>query len=399
MSTDIIIKELHRINKKETELVGGKALNLGILIKNGFNIPPGFVITTEAYRSFIEENNLSSYISKILEENNPEIASKLIKTKILNLSLPKDVEQGIKYFYESLGVSSVAVRSSATSEDLQNASFAGQMESYLNICNIDEVLEKVKECYASLWTSRAISYREKKDAPNNGANIGVIIQAMVDPVSAGVLFTIDPVSGDKQIVIESNYGYGETVVSGKATPDRFVVKLNPSIAIAAREIGTKELKAERRHKSGTVLLEPNLDDRLKASLSDKQILCLAETGVRVEALYNLPQDIEWAITEDNQIYILQSRPITTKYNIEKTTSWTRGYSDDYWNDNVTPLFFELLGDHITEYVNIELNEILGYSKPGDAQMDQLLRLHKAHAYFNLEAQKKGRVRNTRIPKK
>ena len=389
MSTDCIIKELHRIKKNETELVGGKALNLGILIKNGFNVPPGFVITTEAYSSFIDENDLNSYISKILEEYSPETSSKLIKTKILDLSLPKDVEECIKDSYESLGLSSVAVRSSAPGEDLQDASFAGQMESYLNICNINDVLEKVKECYASLWTSRAISYREMKDTKNNVVTIAVIIEMMVDPVSAGVLFTIDPVSGNKQIVIESNYGYGETVVSGKVAPDRFIVKLNPSLAITVREIGTKELKAERGLNGGIVLVEPNLDDRQNASLSDNQILGLAETGARVEALYNLPQDIEWAITEDHQIYILQSRPITTNNSSgEKTTSWTRGYSDDYWNDNVTPLFFELLGDHITEYVNIELNEILGYSKPGDAQMDQLLKLHKAHAYFNLEVLKR-----------
>ncbi len=389
MSTAPIIIELDRINREEITLVGGKALNLGILLSHGFNVPPGFVIATGAYEAFIEENSLTKWVSNIVETTSPEEASELLRTRMLDSSLPKDVIDQIVQAYDVLGAAYVAVRSSATSEDLQDASFAGQMDTYLNIANIEDVVSRVRQCYASLWTSRAISYRAKNSVPHTGVSIAVVVQAMVEPISAGVLFTVDPVSSEKNTVIESNYGFGESVVSGNAAPDRFIVKTNPSSTIAVREIGTKELVARRGPDGGVVFMEPSMEVREKPSLTDEQIMALVEIGASVESVYAQPQDIEWAITADNQVYLLQSRPVTaTKVSDGAETSWTRGYSDDYWNDNVTPLFFELLGDHITEYVNIELNEILGYSKPGDTQMDQLLRLHKAHAYFNLAVLKR-----------
>ncbi|MCW4012258.1 MAG: hypothetical protein NWF07_04615, partial [Candidatus Bathyarchaeota archaeon] len=387
MSADAYVVPLTSIREGEINRVGGKAQNLGFLINKGFNVPNGFVLTTEAYHKFIDENNLSNIITEALTGNETNTASEKIQQAFLNSAIPPTISDEIIKQYTGLGKNEVAVRSSATSEDLKDASFAGQMDTYLNLTTIEDVLEHIKRCYASLWTDRAISYRSKQGINQDGVAIAVVVQEIVEPKSAGVLFTQDPVTGERNIVIESNYGYGESVVSGKATPDRFVVRRGKSHEIAVREIGTKELEAVKSYEGGVVFVEPSIERRELASLTDEEIFSLTSLGDKIETVYGAPQDIEWAIQGETP-YLLQSRPITTINGNHETTPWTRGYSDDYWNDNVSPLFFELLGDHITEYVNVELNELLGYTKKGEAEMDQLLRLHKAHAYFNLEVLKR-----------
>ena len=386
MSNDPYVQTLSETQTGDILRVGGKAVNLGFLIKNGFNVPDGFVVTTEAYNQFIKINQLEETLEEAITSE-PEDASKRIQEAISNGRIPPGIQNAVIKHYNNLGMKEVAVRSSATSEDLQDASFAGQMDTYLNINTPEDVLSHIKRCYMSLWTSRAISYRANQGIDHQRLSIAVVVQQLLEPKEAGVMFTQDPVTSENSIVIESNYGYGESVVSGRSTPDRFIVRRGQEPEITVREIGTKELEAIKAPNGGIIFSDTSIEKREHPSLTDEEIFDLAQLGERIEDAYGAPQDIEWAISGETQ-YILQSRPITTINGTRDVTPWTRGYSDDYWNDNVTPLFFELLGDHISEIVNIELNELLGYAEKGDAEMDQLLRLHKAHAYFNLEVLKR-----------
>jgi pyruvate,water dikinase len=218
---------------------------------------------------------------------------------------------------------------------------------------------------------------------------------MISAKSAGVIFTNNPVSLDKsQLIIESNYGLGESIVSGEITPDQFIIqkmgKMKPAFKIIDKRIGNKKISFHSKSlKDGSGIEQFNLPDHLneKPSLSDKHIYELSKIGIAIEKLFRKkPQDIEWAIDKNNKIHILQSRPITSKtpFELEKTTLYSRGYSDDYWNDDTTPLFFDLLGDQITKVVNIELNSIMGYKRIDD----KLLKLFKGHVYFNLDVIKR-----------
>ncbi|MHA2181410.1 MAG: PEP/pyruvate-binding domain-containing protein, partial [Promethearchaeota archaeon] len=387
--------------------VGNKALNLCILIKNRFSVPTGFVIKSNAYDSFINSNNLSEQIHKFLEEIDYEIyetiekCSESIQNTIERSHLPSKLIEELKFKYEGYSSNFVAVRSSASAEDLPTASFAGQYDTYLNLSNFDQILRYIKKCFASIWTIRAISYRHRNKVPHEKVKIAIIVQKMVSAKTAGVLFTLNPLtSNNNELLLESNFGLGESIVSGKGSPDQFIIqKLKKgALNILTKRIGRKEIAAHPKSKDdggGIEYVELKEDLKQESSLSDSDIIKLAKLGLQIEKKFNrIPQDIEWAIDQDNRIYILQTRPITA-IKSEETPSeifWTRGYSDDYWNDNVSPLYFELLGDHITKIVNIELNSIMGYKR-----MDsELLKLYNAHVYFNLNVLKK-KVENE-IPK-
>ncbi|MEM4157104.1 MAG: PEP/pyruvate-binding domain-containing protein [Candidatus Methanomethylicaceae archaeon] len=397
MSTMNYTIDLACVTKEHSGKVGFKAANLGELMHQGFPVPVGFIVNTDAYSVFLKENNLEKLIASSMTHLKMDAASlektsRKIRELIENAELPAVAADEIKAHYKALPAQSVAVRSSATSEDLPNESFAGQMETFLNISGENNLLEQIKRCYASLWTSRAIAYRNRSKIPHDAIKMAVIIQVMVKPKSSGVLFTVDPVSSERtHLVIESNFGLGESLVSGRVVPDKFVVyRGGPQLKIIAREIGTKSHFTGLGKSSGVNYFELEPEKRILPSLKDEEILKLAELGCTIEKLFGCPQDIEWAISEDGRIFLLQTRPITSLFIAapEDEIVWSRGYSDDYWNDPVTPLFFGLLGDQLTEIVNIELNKIMGYSAQGSRKMDQLLRLHRAHVYFNLEVLKK-----------
>lgn len=389
---------LEHITKADIEKIGGKAANLGELIRKGFPVPNGFIINTHAYSFFLKKNNLEKLINDILKNLNPadpnsiESSSENIRNLIENSNLPSEVIDEIKTCYRTLPFARVAVRSSATSEDLPNESFAGQMETFLNIKGDSELLEHVKRCYASLWTSRAIAYRSRNNIPHDKVKMAVVVQTMVKAKNAGVVFTADPVSSDRsRLIIESNFGLGESIVSGHVIPDKFIISRDgKELKIIGKEIGTKSFLAEMNESLGISYVELDPEKQRRQSINDEEILRLAEIGSAIERLFGCPQDIEWAMDEGGKIFILQTRPITSlmAVNPEDEIMWTRGYSDDYWNDPVSPLFFGLLGDQLTEIVNIELNKIMGYSNPGSKKMDALLRLHRAHVYFNLEVLKR-----------
>ena len=375
--------------------IGGKAAGLGSLTDAGFRVPDGFVVTTAAYREFVQHNSLGGVIETALshldvaDPRSVEACSEQISAAFMEAAISGSVAEEVSSRYLSIG-GGVAVRSSATSEDLEEASFAGQMETYLNIRGAEDVLDKLKRCYAGLWTGRAISYRARNNAPQGDAEIAVVVQRLVDARAAGVLFTLNPLSSDpSNILVESNFGFGESVVSGRAAPDRYLVDRRGGLRVVSREIGSKAVVAVAREGGGVELSEASPALVNASSLGDEEVLALAELGLKVEKHFGCPQDVEWAVSGPGEVYLLQSRPVTTVAPLDvDDIVWTRGYSDDYWNDNVTPLFFELLGDHLTEYVNVELNKIMGYFQLGDRKTDQLLRLHKAHAYFNLEVLKR-----------
>ncbi|MFX1292004.1 MAG: PEP/pyruvate-binding domain-containing protein [Promethearchaeota archaeon] len=400
------IADLTQLDIDNVEL-GNKATNLSKLIQYNFSVPKGFVIKTNAYDEFVNFNNLDGIIQdslvKIVFDNfeTIETCSKTIQDSIENGEFPLEIVNELELKYREFSSYNVALRSSAIAEDLPSASFAGQYDTYLNLGDFAQILKYIKKCYASLWTSRAIVYRYKNKIPHEKVKIAVIVQNMIDAKFAGVLFTLNPItSKNNELLIESNYGLGESIVSGKSSPDQFFIQKlrRGSLKILNRRIGRKKLAAYPKYKGNDEGIEyKELSEELaqQSSLSDEAIIKIAKLGLQIEKKFNgISQDIEWAIDKDNRINILQTRPITAfkAESIPSEILWSRGYSDDYWNDNVTPLYFELLGDPITKIVNIELNDIMGYK-----QMDiELLKLYKAHVYFNLNVIKR-KVENE-IPK-
>ncbi len=388
-----LIVDLSSIDAASQSMTGGKAANLTKLTKAGFNVPSGFVVTTKAYSKFITSNQLESLANDHLSSINYEDAGELsqatetMRQNITAATLPNELVVAITSAYKQLGMGRVAIRSSATAEDLPDASFAGQYDTSLNIEGIENILEQIKNCFSSMWTNRAVAYREENNIPHNQVQIAVVVQSMVDVRCAGVLFTRNPISKlPDEMMIESNFGLGESVVSGYAIPDRYVVAENSEggFSLVSKEIGTKSVIIVRKAKGdGVQHSSVSQEKSQQSSLEDDEIFNLSKICKSIEELFKSPQDIEWALDREGQIHILQSRPITV--NLEKDSElddvfWTRGYADDYWNDPVTPLFFSLLGDHLIHIVNVEANAILGYKD----MPDELLKLYKGHAYFNLE---------------
>jgi pyruvate, water dikinase len=317
------------VRNTDVILVGGKNASLGEMINAGLPVPPGFAVTAYSYEKYIQEKNIAEQIYKIIKEtvtdpNDPkqyDMASKKIRELIEKTPMPKEIETAIKVAYKGLNKklglkdTFVAVRSSATAEDLPDASFAGQQETYLNVKGADDLIDKVVKCWSSLFTPRAIFYRNEKGFPHEKVFISVGVQKMVNSGCAGVMFTINPVSGNRdEIVIEGNYGLGETVVSGAVNPDDFVID-KATTTIKERRISRKTVEYVRDPKTGkTVHLEVPADKQKITCIDDREILALAELAKRIEKHYGKPMDIEWAIDQDlsypQDIFIVQARPET-----------------------------------------------------------------------------------------
>ncbi|MDH5688663.1 MAG: phosphoenolpyruvate synthase, partial [Candidatus Bathyarchaeota archaeon] len=315
--------------KGDIPLVGGKNANLGEMTKAGIPVPPGFAISAYAYDRFIEETNIAEKIYRIIQEtvtdkNDPkqyEEASEKTRKVIDSTKMPKYIGNAIKEAYLKLSKRTkmsdvyVAVRSSATAEDLADASFAGQQETYLNVKGPDDLLEKTVKCWSSLFTPRAIFYRTEKGFKHEEVLISVGVQKMVNSKVAGVSFTINPVTGDRsQIVIEGNWGLGESVVSGSVTPDDYIVD-KESLKVIERKIAKKTVEYIRDPKTGkTVHAEVPTERQNQPCLTDEEIHILAELSKQIEQHYGKPQDIEWAIDRDlsfpENVFIVQSRPET-----------------------------------------------------------------------------------------
>jgi pyruvate,water dikinase len=315
------------LGKDDVGIAGGKGANLGELVRAGLPVPPGFVVTAQAYSYFLKESGLADKIMEILRstdvDNNEELtkASQEIRELITSSPMPEALAKEILESYRKLSQrvgkeeEFVAVRSSATAEDLPGASFAGQQETFLNVKG-DEVIEYVRRCWSSLFTPRAIFYREKKGFAHERVAIAVVVQKMVNADKAGVMFSVHPATGEKdKIVIEAAWGLGEGVVSGTVTPDHYVVD-KASNKLLHKEIAVKEIMFTKDEKTGKTVKVKLSPERAKAQvLTEEELAQLAELGKRVEEHFGSPQDIEWAY-EAGELYLLQSRPITVLYEKE-----------------------------------------------------------------------------------
>jgi pyruvate,water dikinase len=320
MNDKKIIVWFKEVDKDDIGLVGGKGANLGEMVAAGFPVPEGFIVTSEAYFQFLKENNYLTQIKRILEPINFQDprqlneASQKIKKIILRGKIPQDLAKQAINFYEKLGGRLkkqilVAVRSSATAEDLPDASFAGQQETFLNVKGEANLVNKIRECWASLFTPRAIFYREEKKFSHFKVGIAAIIQRMVQSKTSGVMFTLAPVENDKKkIIIEAIYGLGELIVQGLVSPDRYLVDKR-SLKIINKQINKQEVQLI---KVGTLNKKTKVKSRWqkRQKITDQKIIALAQFGKKIHQHYFFPQDIEWAI-EKNKIYILQTRPVTT----------------------------------------------------------------------------------------
>ena len=306
--------------RQDVRRVGGKGANLGELTRAGISVPPGFIVAADAYLLVLQEAGLSQAIHGLLADLDLadlaalEATAAQIRTRILAAALPEHIAQSIRAAYRDLNIPLVAVRSSATAEDLTEASFAGQQSTFLNVHGADAVVAAVQACWASLFAATAIAYRARHGFDHLTTAMAVPVQKMVQSEVAGVLFTADPVTGDRgMMVIEAAFGLGEALVSGAITPDLYRVSKR-DLAIHTRDVSLQDWKLVRAVSgvgpaANTEAPVPP-EDQSRQKLSDDQIRTLAELGLAIERHFGTPQDIEWAV-EGTDVFIVQARPITT----------------------------------------------------------------------------------------
>lgn len=307
--------DLADIDSSMIDAVGGKALNLGIMSAGELPVSGGFCVTTEAYL-LVVQGRLDDLMDKLAGATDPgevAAAAEEARRRVLTLEPPKELRIAIAEKYLTLGDHEpVAVRSSATAEDLAYASFAGQQDTYLNVVGSAALLDAVRRCWASLWTDRAVSYRNANGIDHRSVALAVVVQRMVDATAAGVMFTANPVTGSRnETVIDASPGLGEAVVSGAVNPDHFVVN-SIDRTVVSRRLGDKRVMITSVPGGGTVRSEI-ADQSSQACLDDGQVLELADLGQQVQRHYGAPQDTEWALDSAGRFWLTQARPITTLY--------------------------------------------------------------------------------------
>jgi pyruvate,water dikinase len=336
-------------------VVGGKNASLGELLKAGIPVPPGFAITTAAYNRFLDEGKIRNDILALLKEARAddvvagERASTAIREIIENTQINQEIEDYIGEFYRRLSQQChlpavpAAVRSSATAEDLPDASFAGQQDTFLWIRGIDDILSHIRKCWSSLFTLRAITYRAKMEYPHDKVSISVGVQKMANSFTAGVMFTLNPGTGDRStIVIDANWGFGESVVSGECTPDNFAVN-KVTMEIFKKTISQKECLYTANLETQSVVRHNIPEERSSTQcILDEDVVELARIGRLIENHYGKPMDIEWAIDKDlpakGRVLILQARPETvwSQKNVKPKTK-TSTSAMQYINASITSL--------------------------------------------------------------
>lgn len=334
------IKWFNEIDKNDIPVVGGKGANLGEMTQKGVDVPPGFCVTAGAYKDFIKLSKLEDAIREKIEgldvEDSDELQIKAseIRDLINNSEMPKEIKNEIEGAYDEFSKQvktnnpEVAIRSSATAEDLPEASFAGQQDTYLHISGRKEVLNHARKCWASLWTARAIYYRTEQGFDHFDVALSVVVQKMINSEKSGVMFTANPVNNNKgEIIINASWGLGEAVVSGSVSPDEYIVNKDDK-SIAEKYISEKKLMIVKKNDGvGTVDVDVETylghDKVNKQCLTDEEIIKLANYGLKIENMYGSHQDIEWGFDIDTkELYILQSRPITTLKSKEETKTVT-----------------------------------------------------------------------------
>lgn len=310
------IINLREVHKDSIPAVGGKGANLGEMVNSGFPVPQGFCVTSSAYDAYIQENRFTENIDNTFVSIYavPEQGSKL-SSELMDIikagEISKEMYAEIKRAYAEMGNQvRVAVRSSATAEDLPEASFAGQQETYLNIQGIENVIQAVKRCFASLWTERAIAYRKKTGFDKQKVSLAVVVQEMIESDVSGVLFTVNPMNNHTgEMMINASYGLGEAIVSGMVTPDTFIWDKTKGAA-KQKTLGSKEISVVYGSEGGTVQKMNDANAKNRYCMSAKQLEALTSIAQKIETHYGTPQDIEWAI-KGNELFILQARGITT----------------------------------------------------------------------------------------
>ncbi|MHB9134351.1 MAG: phosphoenolpyruvate synthase [Armatimonadota bacterium] len=313
------VRWFEALDKGSVNIAGGKGANLGELAKAGMPVPPGFVVTTEAFRQFLAARGEDAKIPEelaVLDVNDTaklDAAAEAIQQRIRTMTIPDEIAGAIRDAYHQLAEGGeppfVAVRSSATAEDTPRYSFAGMNESFLNVRGDEELLDAIRRCYASLYGARVIFYRKTEGIPEEKIAIAVVVQRMVNADAAGVLFTVHPATGDPNLlVIEGAWGLGDAVVSGSVNPDHFEVRKDTR-TIVQHQITHKDFRDIRTPDGKTVREELTSPQADEPCLTDEQVLRLTDLGIRIEEHYGMPEDIEWA-REGDQLYIVQARAVT-----------------------------------------------------------------------------------------
>ena len=384
-------------------LVGGKGANLGRLTSAGFPVPTGFTVSTAAYRVFIATHGLQDVIGAALQGLDYADAAAVtgaasrIRAALLACPLSDALARTIDAAYAQLGASDTrcAVRSSGTAEDLAEASFAGMHDTYLDICGAGAILEAVQQCWASLWTARAISYRQHGGFDHMHTLLAVVVQRMVEAEVAGVMFTVNPRNGRvDEFIINGSWGLGEAVVSGQVTPDEFALDRG-TLDVKRSTISTKTVRIERAAGSGTQTVPVAVEQQTQACLSTDQASTLGELGRAVMLHYDgLPQDIEWALAAGH-FYLLQARDvtgvdITWDEDIDESFQrapeqhddclWTNQWAAEFWNGAITPLHYSVRGLAF-EYSNEAFRSLMGFE---DIVAMRLFKYRRGTAYFNSE---------------
>jgi pyruvate, water dikinase len=314
-----LLVDLGEVSDAEIALVGGKAGKLGELVREGLPVPPGFVITTEAFGRFVEATGLSTVVREALagvDEARPtsfDEASKRIRSAFEASEFPAELREAIATAYEGFArrhdVRYCAVRSSATAEDLADASFAGLQETYLNVRGSEQVLDAVRRCWGSLYTPRVLVYRQKKGFDQAEVRLAVLVQKMVDATVSGILFTRDPNTGENHMIVEAGWGLGEAIVGGEVTPDHYVLD-GATQKIVHKQISEQKVRIVRAEGGGSRREEVPGPDRSVQKLPDARLLRLVSLARLIESRYRRPMDVEWC-ADAHALYIVQARPVTT----------------------------------------------------------------------------------------
>ncbi len=309
------IKTFSELGKNNVDQAGGKGASLGEMTRAGILVPPGYVIISTAFTHFLDEIGIHDQVKKILKEvkyndiGSVEKISEKLRKLIEGAKMPKPIEDEIKKAFIKLGSKLVAVRSSATAEDSSDTSWAGELESYLNTTD-KTLFTNVKKCWASLFTPRAIVYRNEKNLLTTEVRVAVVVQSMVESEVSGIAFTVHPVTQDRnQMIIEAGWGLGEAIVSGSVTPDSYIIdkKEKTLLDVMISDQGKKIVRCERK---GTKWMSVEKKLQSQQKLTGAEILELSDICLRIEKHYGFPCDIEWAFFK-KKFYIVQSRPITT----------------------------------------------------------------------------------------
>lgn len=368
------VTRFDQVGRDDGGVAGGKGANLGELVRAGLPVPPGFVLTTAAYREFVRASGIGAEIltlAAVPAEARPDAydePSARIRGLFTAVAVPGDMAAEITRAWQAIGGGPVAVRSSATAEDLEGASFAGQQDTYLNVRGAQALLAAVRDCWASLWTARAMAYRARQGIDPAAVSLAVVVQEMVEADASGVMFTANPTTGHRdEVVVSAAWGLGESVVSGSVTTDDLVVD-KATGRVRSRTTATKTVMTVYTD-TGTAEQPVPAEQRTQPVLDDKAAAVLAELGVRIEQHYATPQDIEWA-RAGGEFAVVQARPITAlpEPEAEPPTDWSvpvpkaayfRASIVEQLPDPLSPLFADLIDPSVARSLVAVVREVLG----------------------------------------